>query len=669
MTQDNSAGSPRQPTASSPMSERMQALLSKAAEEQLNEQRQVSTVLTDLRELVTGLGEQLRGTASSSRLDSLGKDVSSLVTERVADLGADVAAQGAALDRLTASLSSLSALPDSLAQLQRELSGLQDRLAPLEQVRSGVADLTARTGALEALRPEVAAVGQRLTGLATADVLRSALAPVLDRLEEMGGGAPVVERLYGIDTRLDVLRERFDALGERLTVVGEAAGGVPAVAADLARVAARVEEVAELRAEVAGLRTGVTALQEDAGLPTLVLGVAALRNDVEQLGRRVSQVVVPTPGDVAAAVSQQVTDRLVDELAPRVADQVLTRVASTLVEQVADSVTSSVQNGLTEKVRAASADSERRLSAHVDEAILVLAEALLRRRRSGRGTTASVLVGLAEPDPQEGKADLEAAVPEAAREEAPAPSVVPAATGPTSAALAEPELSAEVAPAPQDRAYGTSEAHSAPSAARADGQLVDDEVVDDEVVDDEAADDGAADHGGSPAQPGTPSESAGSEVGAPPRPAPSDDEEQGTAAQTEDGPAAPAGEPSGEAAGAAAAAPAVRAGDGDASSLVDSPAAPASAFRFPQAAPAATSPASSTGPSEPSGPETGDGANGPLARPAPPARPIPAVQRVTPSASAPVGVPPASEPRDQTDESDDEVEDGPRRRPWWRPGG
>ena len=61
-----------------PMSERMQALLSRAAEEQLVEQRQVSAVLGELRGLITGLGEQLRSTASSARLDSLGGDVTSL---------------------------------------------------------------------------------------------------------------------------------------------------------------------------------------------------------------------------------------------------------------------------------------------------------------------------------------------------------------------------------------------------------------------------------------------------------------------------------------------------------------------------------------------------------------------------------------------------------------
>jgi hypothetical protein len=109
-----------------------------------------------------------------------------------------------------------------------------------------------------------------------------------------------------------------------------------------------------------------------------------MRELVEELGGRVAKIDVPTRDSVAAAVSSQVTDRLVDELAPRVADLVLHKVAATLVDQVAGSVSASVQSGLAEQVRTISAESERRISAHVDDAVLALAEALLRRRRTGK---------------------------------------------------------------------------------------------------------------------------------------------------------------------------------------------------------------------------------------------------------------------------------------------
>ena len=165
------------------MSERMQALLSRAAEDQLTEQRQVSAVLADLRGLVAGLSDQLRETASSSRLESLSGDLAALTSElrmstsglgerldtlgrrvdeqgastadivrggaegndalavRVSALSGDVVDQGSALDRLTEAVTTLSAFPDAISSLQREVSGLHDRLAPLGEVRSSLADL------------------------------------------------------------------------------------------------------------------------------------------------------------------------------------------------------------------------------------------------------------------------------------------------------------------------------------------------------------------------------------------------------------------------------------------------------------------------------------------------------------------------------------------------
>jgi hypothetical protein len=113
-------------------------------------------------------------------------------------------------------------------------------------------------------------------------------------------------------------------------------------------------------------------------------------------------------------VEAQVVAPLVDALAPRVAELVLSRVAATLVEQVAGSVTASVQQGLAERVRAATVESERRISAHVDEAVLVLAEALLRRRRVLRSGAAALGAGLEDVGAAEAGqvADVSAQVPE-----------------------------------------------------------------------------------------------------------------------------------------------------------------------------------------------------------------------------------------------------------------
>jgi len=344
-----------------PMSERMQALLSRAAEEQLTEQRQVSMVLTDLRQLVTGIGEQLRGAASAARLDGLGDDV----TAGLADLTARTGVLESMRDDVTAVLTRVAELASGSA-LTRTQDALASRLDQLEAAAS---------------RPTL-----------TLEQLRSELVPVLARLTELEAARPVLERLSGLDGRLEVLEQRLSAVADRLADVGDAAGGVPSVAIDVGRLVGKVESLTGLPAVVADLRAGVTALRDDSPLPSLARAVAGLREDVADLNGQVGAVSVPSADAVAAAVTHQVTDRLLDELAPRVADLVLTRVATTLVEQVSGSVTTSIQDGLAERVRAATTDSERRISAHVDEAVLALAEALLRRRRD---TRAGVLAALA----------------------------------------------------------------------------------------------------------------------------------------------------------------------------------------------------------------------------------------------------------------------------------
>ena len=130
----------------------------------------------------------------------------------------------------------------------------------------------------------------------------------------------------------------------------------------------------------------------------------------EQLSeqRQVSSVLAELRGLVA-----DLDDRLRQlesrsgQLADQVADIVLARAAATLVPEVAAAVVRDVTDGVGELVRQAAAETERRLSAHVDDAVLVLAEALLRRRRNARtaelepGSYASVPspAPVAEADP------------------------------------------------------------------------------------------------------------------------------------------------------------------------------------------------------------------------------------------------------------------------------
>src|SRR3954470_16311190 len=150
-----------------PVAERMQALLSRAVEDQLSEQRTVANALAEVRAQVAAVGEGLRGAASGVAVERLRTDLGAVATElrmsttglgerfdilarrldeqaaTIAGAGSgtaelstgldalagDVAAQGAAITRLTAAVSSLSSFPQALAGLQRDLTEMQEALA------------------------------------------------------------------------------------------------------------------------------------------------------------------------------------------------------------------------------------------------------------------------------------------------------------------------------------------------------------------------------------------------------------------------------------------------------------------------------------------------------------------------------------------------------------
>lgn len=337
MTEQMSEGGPDPAAGGGPMAERMRTLLSRAAEEQLSEQRQASTVLAELRGLVASLSGQLRAAATSAGLQSASDDLGALVGE----LGEQVAGLAAR------------------EQLQHVGEALESSLgARLEHLEAA------------ASRPVVAP-----------DQLEESVRRLEARLDETAAAAPVLERLGGLDGRLDALERNVEGLGERLSEVRDAAGGIADLRTDVEGVSRRLSELAGWGPALSAVRSAVETLRDDSPLPSLVLGVASLRADVEDLTARTGELDVPTAQAVAGEVGEQLPGPLGDALAPRVAELVLSLVAETLVEQVSGSVVRQVQRGLDDRVRAANAETERRLTTHVDEAVLALAEALLRRRR------------------------------------------------------------------------------------------------------------------------------------------------------------------------------------------------------------------------------------------------------------------------------------------------
>ncbi|MCW2600960.1 MAG: hypothetical protein JWM02_2789 [Frankiales bacterium] len=498
-----------------PVSDRMQALLSRAVEDQVSEQRAVSTVLADLRGQVAALSEGVRVAASEATVERLGGVVSTVVADlrtstsllgqriealskrveavaqdtaapteqaavRLAGLQADIAAQSDAVTRMQYALESLGGFPAALASLQKDVAGLHDRLQPLAEVRADLGDIGARTASsLDALRPELDALRVKVDAIGVVpdpervrDAVVGALTGRLDRLDE-AAARPVVgpevlrnglgdlraaidgalgERLAVLGTGLGAVENRLGQIGERLSDVGDAAGGIPALSTDLTRLAARVEGLQALNDKLSAVGEGVAVLLERSMDEALARDIASLREDIEKLGERIAATAPPPVEDVAALVSQRVADRLVETLAPRIADVVLTRVSATLVTQLGEALSPRVTTDTEVVVRAATADSERRVLAHVDEAVLALAEALLRRRRGGRAATsepapetlAADAAPVAEPSVDEGSVAEAAVVQPAATADVPVQEIVDT----LNAATAAPAPAAPTAPVP-----------------------------------------------------------------------------------------------------------------------------------------------------------------------------------------------------------------------------
>ena len=246
------------PGSGTPMSERMQALLSRAVEDQLSEQRQVAGAMTEVRNHLAHLGaelQQLRATAGGAADEE--------IQRQVAGVAADV------------------------REAIRVLSERLDGVAGLVQQRGH--DLAELRGVIEnELRPRVDGVDAAMRDL------RGAFTGIGSRVADLPGRGE-------IETMLARTSEATGPLDERL----ESLQGW-------------IEEVHEGLFGETGVHPRVQALVEHAA--------AAPTTSDEDLGNRIDQAV-----------------------------------------------------------RSAVAASEKRITAHVDEAVLALAEALL-RKRSRTGT-------------------------------------------------------------------------------------------------------------------------------------------------------------------------------------------------------------------------------------------------------------------------------------------
>jgi predicted nucleic acid-binding Zn-ribbon protein len=411
-------------TSGLPISDRMQALLARAAEDQLSEQRQLAEALTDLRaqmqhvtDDVAALRDQIErddrvdsavGTVSAEvreavrligeRLDGLarmvhqrGLDLAEL-RGSFAELRSTVAAHGESLTGLTGGLDSIPSYGERVSALQETVAALSDRLSGLDDVRSAVADVDNRVGAtadaLAEVRRSLEVMRQRAGSLAASDdleVTSTQVSALAERIEELAvATAPLAERLTAVQQSVELESERSGRLAEQLTDLAgrldEAAANASTARGDSEALTQRLEALQE---DVTAIGGNVAGLVESGPDPAeLSAALEAARNAGDEMGR-VNEMAVQIAEVRAALLGDEGLEAQFAQLSERVAS--LSADPSTGLDE-------QTQAAVTDAVAREVAASEQRLSRHLDEAVLALADVLLRRRgRSGGGVNPAAL--------------------------------------------------------------------------------------------------------------------------------------------------------------------------------------------------------------------------------------------------------------------------------------
>lgn len=406
-----------------PMSDRMQSLLSRAVEDQLSEQRQIAGVLADLRAQLQRITSDIAGLraeaanagSSDTGLASVSADVREavrLLGERldgvarlVQQRGSDLAELRAATDQLQTAVrghgealggvsNGLAALPafgERIGGLQDNLAALHERLAGLDRVGDTVTSLQQRVEAvdqgLRELRSAFAAIGARMAELPGRGDLDGIAGRSAAPLAEMG------ERLAGIESAVGALSAQINSLGS----TPEAGSQVDGLRAELARFAAAThDETDAIKERLAGLDQRLDEVLE-ALTPAEPEEADAGEGDEEDYAE-----------DPVLAELADLREALLGE------DGLAARVEAAGAEDLDARVTSAVEQAV--------AASEERLTAHIDEAVLALAEALLRRRGSRPAVTSTppqaLVETLATPAAATAQADTGVTEEAAAAEEA-----------------------------------------------------------------------------------------------------------------------------------------------------------------------------------------------------------------------------------------------------------
>lgn len=386
------------PGSGTPMADRMQSLLSQAVEDQRAEQRQLTAALLDVRgqlnRVAADLGA-LRGAPAgdgggsdealatvsrdlreavrmlAERLDAVGRSVQERgadlaeIKVAVADLHNAVRGHTNALAGVTQALGAVPALGERVGGLQDNLTSLHDRLVGLEEVAASVDRLGLR---IESADQDLRELRSAFTGMA------SRMAELPSRADLGAAGAQSTESLDVVAGRLSRLETAVPELLSRIDGIREYAARAPAAPA----------------ADGAAAPASASAASGDELLGRLDAVEAALVMLSEQL------TAEPEPGGEDVEDVEDEPDPVADQLAELTEglfgeDGLVARLEGAAVDE------ESLDRRISAAVQTAVADSEGRLSAHMDEAVLALAEALFRTGRRPARTSAPAPVPMVAP--------------------------------------------------------------------------------------------------------------------------------------------------------------------------------------------------------------------------------------------------------------------------------
>src|SRR3954462_14416828 len=272
------------PGSGTPMSERMQALLSRAVEDQISEQRQVAGAMNEVRNYLAHLGselEQLRATAGGAADEEIQRQVAGVaadVREAIRVLGDRIDGVSALVQQRGQDLAEIRNVIDS--ELRPRVDGVDSAMRDLRGAFSGVGSRVADLPGRQDIEGMIARASTDTSGID-------------ERLESLQGWIEEVHAgLFGEDG----VHPRVEALVE------QAAEGTP-----LDDIAARIDNT--VRTAVAASEKRITAHVDEA---VLALAEALLRKRSRAGGVGLSAfdtgpipVVPPAPHDAGPAPEAQ----------------------------------------------------------------------------------------------------------------------------------------------------------------------------------------------------------------------------------------------------------------------------------------------------------------------------------------------------------------------------